>query len=157
VTVSYADLDSAMAALTHYANSNDYRGITFTHECECVEMDTWFCIQPLLTQEQLRYDDREDIFQHPRQKCPKMIRFNQPRSWRIYIPLFLWREDELSHMQDVCTIQFWHFTRLRKVSQLIFGPHGYDCKCVTNHCALSASFPDMINTPVIYWSLLPIL
>ncbi len=40
VTVSYADLDSAMAALTHYANSNDYRGITFTHECECVEMDT---------------------------------------------------------------------------------------------------------------------
>ena len=40
MTVSYADLDSAMAALTHYANSNDYRGITFTHECECVEMDT---------------------------------------------------------------------------------------------------------------------
>lgn len=40
VTVSYADLDSAMAALTHYAHSNDYRGITFTHECECAEMDT---------------------------------------------------------------------------------------------------------------------
>jgi len=40
VTVSYADLDSAMAALTHYAHSNDYRGITFTHECECLDMDT---------------------------------------------------------------------------------------------------------------------
>jgi len=38
VTVSYADLDSAMQALTHYANSNDVRGIDFVPEC--VELDT---------------------------------------------------------------------------------------------------------------------
>lgn len=38
VTVSYADLDSAMQALTHYANSNDVRGIDFVPEC--VELET---------------------------------------------------------------------------------------------------------------------
>lgn len=33
MTVSYADLDAAMRALTHYVNSNDVRGIDFVQEC----------------------------------------------------------------------------------------------------------------------------
>lgn len=38
MTVSYADLESAMQALTHNANSNDVRGIDFVPEC--VETET---------------------------------------------------------------------------------------------------------------------
>lgn len=33
VTVSYADLEAAMGAISHYANSNDVRGIDFVAEC----------------------------------------------------------------------------------------------------------------------------
>jgi len=38
MTVSYQDVDAAMRALQHYANSNDVRGIDFVSEC--MELDT---------------------------------------------------------------------------------------------------------------------
>merc|ERR1712240_797505 len=38
MTVSYQDVDAAMRALQHYANSNDVRGIDFV--AECMELDT---------------------------------------------------------------------------------------------------------------------
>lgn len=37
MTVSYQEVDAAMRALQHYANSNDVRGIDFV--AECVELD----------------------------------------------------------------------------------------------------------------------
>jgi len=37
VTVSYADMEAAVKAIQHYANSNDVRGIDFV--AECVEME----------------------------------------------------------------------------------------------------------------------
>ena len=33
VTVSYAELEAALAAIAHYASSNDVRGIDFVPEC----------------------------------------------------------------------------------------------------------------------------
>ena len=38
VTVSYQELDAAVVAIQHYANSNDVRGIDFVSEC--LELDT---------------------------------------------------------------------------------------------------------------------